>query len=122
MPIKWNALKVKEAADMVEDFLNQAAEPLECARNVAREALKIDNLPQYIEQVINSILSELERVTGGEVTRINFDSETKTYPKSVEHVEGSIKRCIQRLRDSIPADAVKSAEIAEKYGSTRAFV
>ena len=121
MPIKWSALKVKEAADMVEDFLTQAAEPLECARNVAREALKIDNLPQYIESEINSILGELERVTGGEVTLTNYDYETKTHVKSVEHVEGSIKRCIQRLRDSIPTDAVKSAEIAEKYGSTQAF-
>ena len=122
MPIKWNAKMVKEAADMVEDFLNQAAEPLECARNVAREALKINNLPQYIESEINSILGELERVTGGEVTRTNYDYETKTHTKSVEHVEGSIKRCIQRLRDSIPTNAVKSAEIAEKYGSTRALV
>ena len=122
MPIKWSALKVKEAADMVEDFLTKAAEPLECARNVAREALKIDNLPQYIESEINSILGELERVTGGEVTRTNYDYETKTSHKSIEHVEGSIKRTIQRLRDSIPTDAVKSAEIAEKYGSTLSLV
>ena len=122
MPIKWSALKVSEAAGMIEEFLNQAAEPLEQARIVAQEALNIDNLPQYIEQDINSILSELERVTGGEVTRTNYDSEAKTYHKFVEHVEGSIKRTIQRLRDDIPADAVKSAEIAEKYGSTQALI
>ena len=122
MPIKWSALKVKEAADMVEDFLNQAAEPLECARNVALEARKIEKLPQYIEQELNSILTEIERVTGGEVTHTNYDYETETYNKSIEYVEGSIKQSIQRLRKSIPTSAVKSAEIAEKYGNTPAII
>lgn len=122
MPIKWSALKVSEAAGMIEEYLDKAAEPLEQARIVAREALNIANLPQYIEQDINSILGELERVTGGEVTLTNYDYETKTHHNSVEHVEGSIKRTIQRLRDAIPADAVKSAEVAAKYGSTLSLV
>ena len=122
MPIKWSALKVSEAAGMIEEYVNQAAEPLEQARIVAREARKIDNLPQYIEQSINSILGELERVTGGEVTRTNYDPGTNTYPHSVEHVEGSIKRAIQRLRDEIPTDALKSDQTMQKYGSTQALV
>jgi len=107
---------------MVEDFLNQAIEPLECAREAAREALKIDNLPQYVSQHINSILSELERVTGGEGRHTNYDYETKTYSDSVEIVEGSIKRTLQRLRDDIPADAIKTDKVKAKYGSTQALV
>ena len=122
MPIKWSALKVSEAADMIEEFLNQAAEPLEQARIVAKEALKIDNLPQYVSQHINSILSELERVTGREVTHTNYDPATKTYPESVTQVEGSIKQTIQRFRDNIPSDAIKSDEVKAKYGSTPALV
>ena len=122
MPIKWNALKVSEAADTVEGFLNQAAEPLEQARIVALEALKIDNLPQYIDQKLNSILTEIERVTGGEVTRTNYDHETKAYSKSVERVEGSIKRAIQRIRDDIPKDALQSDQSSQKYGSTQPLI
>ena len=122
MPIKWSALKVSEAAGMIEEYVNQAAEPLEQARIVAREAKNIPNLPQYVEQGINNILGELQRVTGGEVTRTTYDPGTNTYPRSVEHVEGSITRAIQRLRDDIPTDALKSDQSKQKYGSTQALV
>jgi len=47
MPIKWNALMVNEAMDMVEEYVNQAIEPLEQAKLVATEARKIPNLPGY---------------------------------------------------------------------------
>jgi hypothetical protein len=50
MPIKWSALRVNEAMDMVEEFVNQAAEPLEQAKIVANEARNIPNLPQYLDQ------------------------------------------------------------------------
>ena len=50
MPIKWSPLKVAEAMDMLEDYVNQAVEPLEQARIVAREARNIPNLPQYVDQ------------------------------------------------------------------------
>ena len=48
MPIKWSALKVSEAMDMVEEYIDQAVEPLEQARIVAQEARNIPNLPQYV--------------------------------------------------------------------------
>jgi len=122
MPIRWNALKVKEAIDMLEEFVSQAAEPLECAQTVAREAKNLPNLPQYIEQGINSILNELERVTGRDVTLTHYNPDTEEYSHPVEHSEGSIKRAIQRLREDIPAEAVKAVETREKYGSTPALV
>lgn len=46
MPIKWSALHVSEAMDMVEKFVNRAAEPLEQAKIVANVARNIANLPQ----------------------------------------------------------------------------
>ncbi len=110
MPIRWSALKVSEAAGMIEEYLKQAAEPLEQARIVAREAKKLDNLPQYIEGGLNSILAEIERVTGGE----------GSWRK--EHLDGSIKRAIDRLRSDIPKDALKSDQVTQKYGSTQALV
>jgi hypothetical protein len=110
VPIKWSALKVSEAADKIEELINQAAEPLEQARIVAQEARKIDNLPQYVGQGLNSILAEIERVTGGEVSW------------SKEHQDGSIKRAIDRLRDDIPKDAIQSDQASQKYGSTQSFV
>ena len=111
MPIKWSALKVSEAADRIEELINQAAEPLEQAKIVALEARKIDNLPQYIGQGLNSILAEIERVTGGEHSYGNQ-----------AHYDGGIKRAIDRLRGDIPKDAIQSDQDRQKYGSTQSFV
>jgi hypothetical protein len=110
VPIKWSALKVSEAADKIEELINHAAEPLEQARIVVLEARKIDNLPQYVGQGLNSILAEIERVTGGEVSW------------SKEHQDGSIKRAIHRLRADIPKDAIQSDQASRKYGSTQSLV
>jgi hypothetical protein len=110
VPIKWSALKVSEAANRIEELINRAAEPLEQARIVALEARKIDNLPQYIGQGLNSILAEIERVTGGEVSW------------SKEHQDGSIKRAIDRLRGDIPKDAIQSDQARQKYGNTQSLV
>jgi hypothetical protein len=106
MPIKWNALKVIEAADKVEELVNQAAKTLESARTVFEEAKQIPNLPQYVDQSIFSILMEIERVTGGENS---WDHR---------HYDGSIKRAIDRLRRDIPQDVLKSQQKAREYGST----
>ncbi len=110
MPIKWNALKVSEAADKIEELTKKAAEPLEQARNVAKEAKKLPNLPQYIEQGFTGILGEIERVTGGEHS---FDQA---------HYDGGIKRAIDRLRGDIPKDAIQSDQVTRKYGSTQSLI
>ena len=65
MPIKWNALMVNEAMDMVEGYVNQAIEPLEQARIVASEARNIQNLPQYVDQYLVRIIGEIDRAIGG---------------------------------------------------------
>jgi len=103
MPIRWNPARVSEAADMIEEYVKQAAEPLEQARIVAKEARKIANLPLYVDQHIVSVLSEIERVTGGEHSFGNH-----------EHYEGSIKRSIARLRDSLPKEALEVVKTRER--------
>ena len=43
MPIKWSPLMVSEAMDMVEEYVNQAVEPLEQASG--DNALKVSRTP-----------------------------------------------------------------------------
>ena len=91
MPIKWSALKVIEAMDMVESYVNQAIEPLEQARNAVKEARDIPNLPQYVDQHLIRIISEIDRVIGG----------------SQWEPVGRLKAGIQSTRESIPDEAVE---------------
>ena len=60
MPIKWSALRVSEAMDMVEEFINQADGPLEQAKIVANEARNIVNLPQYLDQRLVRLVIDME--------------------------------------------------------------
>ena len=62
MPIKWSALLVSDAMDMVEEFVNQAYDPLEQAKIVANEARKIPNLPQYLDQRLVRLICDIERI------------------------------------------------------------
>jgi len=90
MPIRWSPLKVNEAADRLEDYVNQAVEPLEQARIVAREALRIPNLPQYVTQHLNRIIGDIDQAIGG----------------SQWNQIGQLKAGIQSVRDSLPVGAV----------------
>jgi len=92
MPIRWSALQVSEAMDMVEEYYSQVIEPMEQAEIVVRQARKIPNLPQYIDQAISTLLMEIERVKGGVLSY-----NGAYYP-------GRIKACIDRIRDELPAD------------------
>ena len=90
MAVKWSALKVNEAMDMVEEFVNQVVEPLEQARIVAQEARNISNLPQYVDQNLLRIIGEIDRAIGG----------------SQWEPDGRLKVGIQSVRESLPDGAV----------------
>jgi len=62
VPIRWSALRVSEAMDMVEEFVNQAVEPLERAKTVANEARNIASLPQYLDQRLARLIIDIERI------------------------------------------------------------
>ena len=62
MPIKWSALLVSDAMDMVEEFVNQASDPLEQAKIVANEARNVPNLPQYLDQRLMRLVCDIERI------------------------------------------------------------
>ncbi len=97
MPIKWSALRVSEAMDMVEEFINQAAEPLEQAKIVASEARNIANLPQYLDQRLVRLIIDIERID-------------------------NIRNSINAVRNDLPDGAVETEKKSESYGRQPALV
>jgi hypothetical protein len=91
MPIKWSALRVSEAMDMVEEFVNQAVEPLEQAKIVANEARKIDDLPQYLDQRLTRLIIDIGRID-------------------------SIKNSINAVRRDLPEEAIESEKKSASHG------
>ena len=91
MPIKWSALRVSEAMDMVEEFVNQAVEPLEQAKVVTSEARNIANLPQYLDQRLVRLIIDIERID-------------------------YIRNYINAIRNELPDGAVEAERKIESHG------
>ena len=91
MPIRWSALRVSEAMDMVEEFVNQAVEPLEQARIVANEARNIANLPQYLDQRLARLAIDIERID-------------------------YIKSSIEAVRRDLPNEAIEAEKKSGSHG------
>jgi len=91
VPIKWSVLRVSEAMDMVEEFINQAAEPLEQAKIVANEARNIVNLPQYLDQRLVQLIINIERID-------------------------YIKSSIESVRRDLPDEAIESEKKSASHG------
>jgi len=106
MPVKWSALKVNEAMDMVEEYVNQAVEPLEQVRIVASEARNISNLPQYVDQHLIRIIGEIDRAIGG----------------SQWEPVGRLKAGIQSVRESLPDGAIEDEKKRLESGSQLSLV
>ena len=106
MPVKWSALKVNEAMDMVEEFVDQAVEPLAQSRIVASEARNIPNLPQYVDQYLVRIIGEIDRAIGG----------------SQWEPVGRLKAGIQSVRESLPDGAVDEEKKKLESGSQLSLV
>jgi hypothetical protein len=101
MPVKWSPLRVIESIDIIEEYVGQAVEPLEQARVVAREARDIPNLPQYVDQYLLRIISEIDRSIGG----------------SQWEPEGRLKTAIESVRKSIPESAIETEKKRLKHGN-----
>ncbi|MFC1930688.1 hypothetical protein ACFLXJ_00540 [Chloroflexota bacterium] len=91
MPIKWSALRVSEAMDMVEELISQADEPLEQAKVVANEARNIVNLPQYLDQRLVQLIINIERID-------------------------YIKSSIEAVRRDLPDEAIESEKKSASHG------
>jgi len=97
---------VSEAMDMVEEYVNQAIEPLEQARIVTREARNIPNLPQYVGQYLVRIIGEIDRAIGG----------------SQWEPTGRIKAGIQSVRESLPHGVIEDEKKRLENGSQLSLV
>jgi len=106
VPIRWSALKVSEAAGMIEEFLNQAAEPLEQVKLVAIEAGKIDNLPQYVGSDFTRIIGKIDDCLGS----------------SRHSTGGWFKSTVESIRKDIPAGAVEKDEAKRRTGVTQSLL
>ncbi len=91
MPIKWSPLRVSDAMDMVEEFVNQAAEPLEQAKIVVNEARNITNLPQYLDQRLVRLIIDIERID-------------------------YIRNSINAVRNDLPEGAIEAERKVESHG------
>lgn len=106
MPIRWSTLKVSEAADKIEEHFNQAVKTLERAREVAREARTIANLPGYIDQDFTRIIGEIEDCLGG----------TQFRPV------GWFKATVERIRKDLPEGSVKDERESAQHGTTQSLI
>ena len=97
MPIKWSAVKVSEAMDEVEKQVFLADQFITEAKAKAEEAKKIANLPQYIEQRIDRLIDQLDRM---------------------ENVKGAI----ESVRKDIPDGAIEAELEAGKHGKTQSLM
>jgi len=106
VPIRWSAVKVQEAVDQIDFYIDQATAPLENAKAVAEAARKIPNLPQYIEDCFVRLLGEIERSIGGGM----FDES------------GRLLGCTERIRDRMPDGAIKDEQAKLRHGSQQSLV
>ena len=97
MPIKWSALKVSEATDIIEECINEAAEPLEQAKVVATEARKIDGIPQYVDERLIRLITDIERID-------------------------YVRNAINAIRESLPDGAVEEEKKRLESGSQLSLV
>lgn len=98
MPVRWSALKVKQATDKVEEIVNPILEPLEEAKKVVAEARKIPNLPEYMKQRLARLEGEIERVAG-------YMGRDWVNGKEIQKLyKGYIHRAIDSIRDNLPKE------------------
>ena len=110
MPIRWSALKVKEAMDRVEEIVKPILEPLEQAKAVVAEAEKLPHLPDYMKQRLSRLEGEIERVAG-------YTGSDWVKGKTVEAFhKGYIFRAIDAIREDLPkGDLAKEQAQFQKW-------
>ena len=97
MPVKWSAIKVSDAMDEVERQVMLADQFIAEAKAKAEAAKRISNLPQYMEQRLNRLIDQLERMD-------------------------SVKSVITSVRQDIPDGAIEAEREATRYGSQQNLV
>ena len=97
MPIKWSAIKVSEAMDGVERQINLAESFLAEAKVKAETARAIANLPQYLDQRLIRLITDIERID-------------------------KVKGAIESVRNAIPNGTIEAERERFKHGSQQTLI
>ena len=97
MAIKWSAVKVSEAMDKVEHQVCLAEDFFAETKAKAEEARTIANLPQYLDQRLIRLVSQIERID-------------------------YVKLAITAVRKTIPDGAIEAERESLKYGSQQSLI
>jgi hypothetical protein len=98
MPIKWSALKVKEAMDEVELQLTCAQPFVDQAMAKVQEARRIPNLAGYMDE---------------RLARVEFDIKERF---------NRVKAGVEAVRKSIPEGAIEAERESVKHGSQQSLI
>jgi len=97
MPIKWSAVEVSEAMDDVERQINLAESFLTEAKVKAEIARKIADLPQYVDQRLIRLITDIERID-------------------------NVRSAIEAVHQSIPDGAIEAEREHIKNGSQQSLI
>ena len=97
MPIKWSAVKVNEVMDEVESQINLAESFLADAKEKAETARNITDLPQYLDQRLIRLITDIERID-------------------------YVKATIEAVRKAIPDGAIEAEQERIKHGSQQSLI
>lgn len=97
MPIKWSAVKVSEAMDEVEQQVSLAEPFLAEARASVEAARQIADLPQYIDQHLVHLITDIDRLD-------------------------YVKRGIEAVRDAIPDGAIETEQDRIRHSNRQSLI
>ena len=97
MAIKWSAVKVSEAMDGMEQQVSLIAPFLDGARVRVEAARQIADLPQYIDQYLVRLITDIDRID-------------------------YVKTAIEAVRDAIPDGAIEAEQDRNRYGSRQSLI
>ena len=97
MPIKWSAVRVCEAMDEVERQINLADVFFAEAKRKGAEVRNIANLPQYLDQRLIRLITDIERID-------------------------NVRSAIEAVRQSIPDGAIEAEREHLKNGSQQSLI
>ncbi len=84
MPIRWSALRVSEATDEIERHIDAAQPFFDAAKEKAREAKTIPNLPGYMDDRLTRLIYDIDRI---EAVRAAIASVRRDIPEEALQAE-----------------------------------
>ena len=97
VPVKWSAVMVSEAMDEVEHQITLAEGFITDAKAKAAGARNIANLPQFLDQRLIRLISDIERID-------------------------NVKSSIEAVRKSIPDGAIEAERERLKNGNQQSLI